>query len=123
MKLMKQPTVTSCGQTCVAMICRIEWEEACAAVGKRGKTSAKDLIKALRKYGFSVPDRLTRLNGRPIPRAPGTFILRLRYAKPSKASHWVVCHYENILDPAYGFNPTRRDGDRYTSYLPIQGAI
>jgi hypothetical protein len=54
----KQPTgKNQCGQVAVAVIAGIPLEESIKLIGKKGCTTTKDLVKALRSLGFKCPNR------------------------------------------------------------------
>lgn len=54
MKLLRQPTRETCGQTCVAMLLDISVAEACELVGTTGRTCVVQLQKALEKRGHTL---------------------------------------------------------------------
>lgn len=100
MNAIAQPTATTCGQTSVAMVAGVSVEEACVAVGKRGATTAAELVRGLRRLGVACADGLVlvrRMEGF----AP-LAIARLSRAKPHTAGHWVVWADGYFMDPADG---------------------
>lgn len=128
MKWMQQLEGSSlCGQTCIAMIAGITFEESIEAFGgKRSGTRTKDLAAALRKLGINCGDPpLVRIKGQCYP---DTCIVKLHF-KDRKNTHWVVWHKGEFYDPeAYlmihltlcgtnEYHPVL--GVRPTSYLPI----
>ncbi len=119
MRLVLQPTGSNvCGQACVAMLAGCTIEEACALVGKKGKTRSRDLITALRSSGFFTGDRCVRFRG--FDCLPSTAILHLVHPD---WRHWALWNEGQVWDP--GGKPTgfftgcRQKLLRITSFLPV----
>ncbi len=115
MKWIQQPPKPICGQVAVAVIADISLEESIKVVGKKGSTTTKDLVKALRKLGYKCPDRCKKM---PKPK----LAIGQLHRKNFSGWHWVVVSDNKIYDGING-NP---DGTvswpldwRITSYLPI----
>jgi hypothetical protein len=112
----KQPSGTkTCGQVAIAVIAGISLDEAIKVVGKKGCTTTKDLVKALRKLGFQCPDRCRKM-----PRPP-LAIAQLRTPERKSGWHWVVVDGDKFFD---GINGNADGnvmwcGSKMTSYLPI----
>lgn len=111
----QQPTNTTCGQTCVAMIVDRTVDEVCEVMRTRGKTTVKHLIKALNHFGVVCGSKLQRYSTKSVitPLA----VLRVRHPHQN-LSHWVVRKNGNDYDPdsevcvlAYGW--------RLTSFLTV----
>lgn len=117
MKFVEQ-TYMTCGQACVAMIAGISLKKAIEVVGKKGGTTTKDLVKALRKLGFKCGDRLKF--DEPVFLA----IVKEKFAKHEHEWdwhwHWVVYYNGNYYDPGRGVNPKLPKGRRYSSCLEIR---
>lgn len=120
-KLLIQPTPTSCGQTCLAMVSGMPIERAIRIVGHSHSTCPAELVAAIRSCGYSCPSRLARVSKRGLPEL---CIARLsaRNAAPSWG-HWVVVYKGNVYDPAGVMNPAYPKPVHMTSYLPIVKAI
>ena len=112
----KQPVNTNiCGQIAVAVIADIPLKQSIEVVGRKGCTTTKQIVNALRKLGYDCPDRLKR---KPKPEFG---IGKLTYPCQNKG-HWVVIDSDKIYDGLYG----NSDGIvkwksewRITSYLPV----
>jgi len=48
----RQPTPTSCGQACIAMLAGVSVDEVCQVMGNDSTTSYEDMTGALAHYGF-----------------------------------------------------------------------
>jgi len=98
------PNKKTCGQTCVSMITRWSVGLIQEITGKRGPTQTKDLVKALRNFGWDCDNRLCRL-----PRDYFFFADKIDYSlsilkvrrknKPNGSWHWVVIEGKHIYDP------------------------
>ena len=106
-----------CGQIAVAVIAQIPLDAAKKVVAKRGCTSTKRLVKALRSLGFKCPDHCKR-------KRPPLGIAQLHDPKRKNGWHWVVVDGDKIYDGING-NP---DGTvnwkpewKMTSFLPVEG--
>jgi hypothetical protein len=90
-----------CGQTCVAMIVGRTLEAVIMVFGHRHATKTRELVSALREYGFRCEDRLTRKRkGLPFPKL--CIVKVLWHAAGSKRlqSHWVMYWDGEFYDPA-----------------------
>lgn len=119
MKHINQKHCNTCGQTCVAMIADVSYEESVAAFGKKSCTSAKDLIGALRKFGISCADGLTRIKKQP----KTDFCIVLLHFGKEKYTHWVVYKDGLYYDPAESIGIGYREPVYETSFLPIYEAV
>lgn len=118
MTFMLQPEGSSlCGQTCVAMVADIPLEQSVSVFGKRGCTTTKDVVNALRKIGFNCGDKLllSKTNKKP------DFCMCVLHYESLNQTHWSVWDGQQYVDPAYGILPDYPEGFRVTSYLPIYG--
>jgi len=124
MRLIRQPTDYTCGQSCIAMISGTPIGEV-RKITKSGwnkrhwfgeKTSTSDLVRALRVLGIRSRRKLRRkIEGTSLPK---TCIAKLCITGV-RWGHWVVVHENRILDPYYGINPCWPKGTHITSYLEI----
>jgi hypothetical protein len=90
MQLIKQPTSTTCGQSCVAMLLGISLEEAIIKIGHMDITS-DDSIKS----AIDVDDDFDL--GYP----PKNIIALVKHKEPNGLrEHWTVSYYGKTLDPA-----------------------
>lgn len=114
-----------CGQCCVAMVCDRSLEETIGAfLGKRGRTSWKEIRAALHVYKkphrfFPFPTLGEKMV---IGLALGTFIFRVRSSE-TKMIHYCVRHNGVYFDPAgyagMTLHPTYAADARFTSWLVI----
>ena len=115
-KWKKQPNKPICGQVAVSVIANCSIEKAIRAVGKTGRTKTVDLVRGLRKLGFTCPSRLQILKEK-----PELAIAKLKNHKYNW--HWVVIYKDKIFDGIYGDrfgNVKWKKWWRITSYLPIK---
>lgn len=113
----KQPSKTRCcGQVAVAVLAGITLEESKKLIKKRGGTQTKHLVAALRKLGFTCPDKCKKMSRPPLG------LGQMRTSEKKSGWHWVVVDGDRIYDGSSG-NP---DGTvnwpvdwRITSYLPV----
>jgi len=65
MKWKKQYDKRNCGQIAVAVITGQPLREVYEIIGHDGGTKTKDLARALRKFGYSCPNKLKKLKEKP----------------------------------------------------------
>jgi nitrogen fixation NifU-like protein len=111
----QDPKTKCCGQIAVAVVAGITLDEAIKLVGKKGTTKTKDLVKALRKIGFSCPDRCRKMPMPPLA------IAQMRSPYRKSGWHWVVVDGKKIYDGCSGTpdGTVKWHGGKMTSYLPI----
>ena len=112
MRLVKQKNNKSCGQSCVAMIAGLTWEQSCKILGHNKPTTTKMLIRALHKLGFNTARKLKV----GVPTDLAIVKEKIYY---SSNWHWVVFYNGTIYDPSKGIDPKLPAGHRYTSYLEV----
>lgn len=121
MRYFKQLRKNSCGQTCLAVATGITYDEAVKLIGHQNKTSANDLIPALRSLGFNCADRLFRA-----PKdkrgwgCKTVSIMRVAW-KGSSTGHWIVNNYGEIWDP--GLDISFPNIETYEKYIKDDGKI
>lgn len=117
MQLVRQGR-NQCGQACVAMVLGVSLEKAVMLVGRKGLTSTRHLVQAIRSVGGSCGSHLVRMaKGRELPE---TAILLFNH--PSGRSHWVVWHRKKFYDPHAGIFrniPNYLQDSKLTSFLEI----
>jgi hypothetical protein len=115
MKLLTQPTDYTCGQTSVAMVADVSIEQV-LKIMKSGKTTTKDLVRALRILGVRSRRRLRRREeGVSLPK----FCILHLVATGQHWGHWAVCYNSQVYDPSWGMNPEWPTGVHVSSYLEI----
>lgn len=121
----RQPTRTTCGQTCVAILTGAPVDEVCRLMGARGATSTHQLQAALAQLGWRCAQKLV-----PLRRVEGLVpvgIVSLRDAEHGRA-HWVVWYDGYYVDPVDGLCWAPEDfvpvvesaGWKVTSILPLE---
>lgn len=107
----QSPSRRNCGQIAVAVITGRTVKEIETVINKRGCTSTKDLVKALRHFGYECPDRLNPMLLYP----PEVAIAKV--VQPGRRSgwHWVAVVNGHVFD---GLNEDATL-TYITSYLPV----
>jgi hypothetical protein len=121
MKRVEQKCEDCCGAACVAIIARISHCAAVKRLGTSGPTTAFQLRKALRFYGFNLGNRES-LKGKKYSdlKQNGLLFARIREIKGKDAwEHWMVwdAGSQAILDPA-----KRKISSRWTrlnAFFPV----
>ena len=117
MKLIKQPEGSSlCGQACVAMLAGVSLEKSVSVFGKRGGTTTKEVIAALKKLGVKCGNKLFLAKNHimtPI------CIAKLHFSWDKSHTHWTIYHNGVFYDPAIGKTERYPEGVRVTSFLPV----
>lgn len=124
MHILKQPTPTTCGQTCVAMLATATVEAVCMAIGTGGPTRTHQLVAGLRAFGLKCGPRLL-----PLRQVKGLNTRAIAKLTPAKGGggHWVLWLGSGYIDPMVGllYGPEEftqlaaRLGYRVTSLLPV----
>lgn len=126
MVLQQQPTKTSCGPTCVAMLARVPVSEVLAQVklvrtAKRARkrthnTNVGELARLLKAWGLVMGRRITK---EPTP-VTGRAVLRIERSKGANW-HWAVLVDGTIYDPARPAPIPRADEWRKLSWYEVEG--
>lgn len=113
----QEPGKNNCGQIAVAVITGKTVEEVSKVIGKKGCTKTKDLIKALRHFGYNCPNKCKKMS------RPRLGIGQLHDTNRKSGWHWIVVDGNQTFDGIWG------DPNGYvymwpstfniTSYLPI----
>lgn len=116
--ILQPPNSNKCGQTSLAMLMDCTVDEACALVGKTGKTRSRDLIPVLRSKGFTTGDRCVRFRG--FDALPDVAVL---HAVHPCWRHWMVWNEASVWDPAGKpsefFTGCKQSVIRVTSYFAV----
>jgi hypothetical protein len=123
MTLVRQPENSNlCGQACVATLMNVSLDYSIMLIGKKGKTTIKDLVKPLTMAYTLLWVKLKIVGKQPLPEL---CIVRVRWTE--KQSHWVLKDSNQIHDPAIGtysidiYSKWLEDiGAKFTSYFPLQ---
>lgn len=109
----------NCGQIALSVVTDLPLEEITKVVNKKGCTRTKDLVIALRKLGYSCPNRCRKFK---LP-LPNLAIAQLRIPYRKSGWHWVAIVNGRIYDGIFGsFDGTVKWplGAKMTSLLPIE---
>lgn len=92
----RQPTLTSCAQACIAMITGIDVSYLIERMkpGPKSGTRGAAIVRELRNIGVRCGDRFQPIRGRPFPRFA---IVRITHT--DKRGHVVVKHESTWFDP------------------------
>ena len=112
----QQPSNTTCGQTCIAMIMWRPVNEICELMGKKGGTHTKDMVMALNHFQLKNSEKLIRMSkSRSLP---SFCIVKLAHRKVSD-THWAIYHNGVYYDPTVGMVTSYDENIRILSYLEI----
>ena len=118
MKLVRQPKGSSvCGQACVATLGGITLARAILLTNRTGKTTTKDIKRALMLLDIRHDDRRKR-------GMPGKDVTAMLFwtSHDKKERHWTVWYKGKHYDPAAGIfrkTPKHLENGRVTSYLRV----
>lgn len=132
MKLQRQPTRTTCGQTCVSMVSGVPVESVINTIGSR-KTRGIELIRAFRHYGVKTDLKMTRWPTNGFSLSENRSILALKTTKRDgkKWQHWVVIVcleetvrvYDPCINGVHTFERYYKKGymknSEFTSYFAV----
>ncbi len=117
MKLIYQPEGSSlCGQACVAMLANVSLEKSVATFGKRGGTTTKEVVAALKALGVRCGNELLRTKNNAMT---PVCIVKLHFDWDKIHTHWTIYNRGIFYDPAIGMTEKYQEGVRPTSFLPI----
>lgn len=125
----KQSKNNNCGQTCLQMLTKKSLEEVEIAVGKKGSTFGKDLIRGLNTLGYYATSKTLRVVSdfekflRSSKEVHGVYVFCVTFPKNRK--HWVVLQGGHFYDPAMNdkmriksyFKRLHKFEARLTSYI------
>lgn len=123
----RQPTNTTCGQTCIAMLVDRSVYDVSLVLGHRNKTTTKEVVKTLRFFGVECPDKRVIFKQEPEALPTNQPLLlnvsRLNAKGNACWRHWIIYHAKQYYDPGWGIWRSwpinfGRDA-RVRSYLPL----
>lgn len=118
MKLVMQPTNTTCGQACIAMITGKEIDEVIKVMKTDGPTSIGQLIETLNFYGIGHAERNTRISKKnPVPYKYSILTVHT----DAGYTHWTLLFEGKYYDPEFGLIEGEYTHGRITSFLGIYG--
>ena len=116
MELVLQPTPTTCGQACIAMITGKEIEVVIKDMKTSGPTSIGQLIEILDFYGVKHAERNTRIS----KKNPAPYKYSILTVHTNKGySHWILWFDNKYYDPEFGLIEGEYTHGKITSFLGI----
>ena len=116
MQIVMQPTFTTCGQACIAMITGKDIEEVIRDMKTDGPTSTGQLMEALDYYGIKHAEKNVRISKKN-PVWSDYSILTVHMA--AGYSHWVLFYYGKYYDPEFGLLEECHPEGKITSFISI----
>lgn len=116
MKLVMQPTFTTCGQACIAMITGKDIQEVIKDMKTDGPTSIGQLIEALDFYGIGHAEKNVRISKKnPVQSDFSILTVHMN----AGYTHWVLFYHGKYYDPEFGLLDECHPEGRITSFLAI----
>lgn len=116
MELVLQPTFTTCGQACIAMITGKDIEEVIKDMKTSGPTSIGQLIEILDFYGVKHAERNTRISKKnPTPYEYSILTVHTNEGY----THWTLLFDNKYYDPEFGLIDGEYTYGKVTSFLAI----
>lgn len=117
MELVMQPTFTTCGQACIAMITGKDIEEVIKDMKTSGPTSIGQLIEILDFYGVKHAERNMRISKKnPVPQEYSILTVHTNEGY----THWTLLYDHKYYDPEFGIIEGEYTYGRITSFLGIE---
>lgn len=116
MKLIMQPTSSTCGQACIAMIANKEIEEVIKDMNTDKSTSIGQLIEILDFYGIKHAERNKRISKKnPVPYEYSILTVHTN----AGYTHWTLLYDNKYYDPEFGLIEGEYTHGKITSFLEI----
>lgn len=116
MELVMQPTFTTCGQACIAMITGKDIEQVIKDMKTNGPTTIGQLIEILDFYGVKHAERNTRISKKnPVPYEYSILTVHTNEGY----SHWTLLFDNKYYDPEFGLIEGEYTHGKITSFLEI----
>lgn len=116
MRLVMQPTATTCGQACIAMIAGKEVEEVIKDMKTDGPTSIGQLMEILDFYGIRHAEKNTRISKKnPVPYEYSILTVHTN----TGYTHWTLLFNGKYYDPEFGLIEGEYTHGKITSFLGI----
>lgn len=116
MKLIMQPTFSTCGQACIAMIAGKNVEEVIRDMKTDGATSIGQLIEILDCYGIRHAERNKRISKKkPVPYKYSILTVHT----DAGYTHWTLFYDNRYYDPEFGLIEGEYTHGKITSFLEI----
>lgn len=110
-----QPTITTCGQACVAMFANISVEEAIEKMGTDSSTERHHIINGLRACGVTCSNEFVEITNEN-PTYPPVCVLLVWFPT---YGHWVVHYHGKFYDPEFGLLDECVSHGRIGEYLEV----
>lgn len=116
MELILQPTPTTCGQACVAMLAGKTVQQVITDMKTDGPTSIGQLMEILDAYGIEHAERNTRISKKnPVPHACSILTVHAN----GGYTHWLLFKDGKYYDPEFGLIEGEYPHGKITSFLAI----
>ncbi len=116
MELVLQPSDTTCGQACIAMLAGKSVEEVIADCKTAGPTSIGQLMELLDRYGIGHAERNKRISKKnPVPYRHSILTVHTN----GGYTHWVLFYDGKYYDPEFGLLEGEYPHGKITSFLEI----
>lgn len=113
----QQPTMMSCGQTCLAMLTGVPVDEVIRAIPDNRGTIAKQLCAWLEARGWTTSGKCRKSS----LFLPAIALCRVRWGGESRRAHWVLWsngQWWDPLTPGEAMHQKRQNG-RVLSYVEV----
>ena len=117
MELIKQPSPTTCGQACIAMLSGKSMEEVIKDMKTDGPTSIGQLIEILDRYGIKHAEKNRRISKKNPTPSPCSI---LTVHADGGYTHWVLFYNGQYFDPEFGLLEGAYSHGKITSFLGIE---
>lgn len=116
MELVMQPTFTTCGQACIAMITGKDIEQVIKNMKTSGPTTIGQLMEILDFYGVKHAERNTRISKKnPVPYEYSILTVHTNEGY----THWTLLFDNKYYDPGFGLIEGEYTHGKITSFLEI----
>ncbi len=116
MELIMQPTFSTCGQACIAMITGKSIEEVIQDMKTEGATSIGQLIEILDFYGIGHSEKNIRISKKkPVPYPYSILTVHTL----AGYTHWTLFYDNKYYDPEFGLFEGEYTHGKITSFLEI----
>lgn len=116
MELVMQPTFTTCGQACIAMITGKDIEQVIKDMKTSGPTTIGQLMEILDFYGVKHAERNTRISKKnPVPYEYSILTVHTNEGY----THWTLLFDNKYYDPGFGLVEGEYTHGKITSFLEI----
>ena len=116
MEIVMQPTFTTCGQACIAMITGKKIEEVIKDMRTDGSTSIGQLIEILDYYSIRHAEKNVRISKKnPIPYEYSILTVHAN----AGYTHWTLLYDNKYYDPEFGLIDGQYTHGKITSFFSI----